>query len=305
MTKYKKIGGDLRPLPKDKRDFSLGGFFGVPKLKDLPIGDFFVGDPLEIKDQGNSDMCTSFATSAVLENHENVLLQPEYLFAIQKSIEGNLDAWGSDLRTAAKAASSEKVRGSGIIEKKDAPFSLETKDRDFLADITNWPEALYELANMHRQLSYFSVDGPYDKFDNFRAALKQHEESNNAILTGSLWEADWTTPDGFIPENPTGIGSGHAFKIFGQIETKLTPSNPSQKLYLVAQLSNGIDIGDKGIFYFPRNVVNKSFNFGAYMFKDINAETIKNLIKEHGFSDFILQLINWLRKGAYKLKCNQ
>src|SRR3990167_5751264 len=100
----KILGGGLLPTPKDKRDFSFGGIFGLPNLKDIPDTSWVVSEPLEIKDQGESDMCTAYALTAVSEDQEGVLLDPLYQFAKIKQIMGEYESWGADLRSACKSA---------------------------------------------------------------------------------------------------------------------------------------------------------------------------------------------------------
>ena len=263
MDTNKKIGGGLRKDVKDRRDFKFGVVFQLPKLEELPK-EFNLGDPLRIADQGDSDLCTGFASCAVSEDQEHIALSPEYVFAKTKELEGDYTTWGADLRMACKAQ-----QKFGTIEKKLAPFNLETHSRDFVANWLNWPTELSENALSHRKVSYFLVTGPYDVFDNFRATLWANREEKQSIITGCLWHYSWTgSPNGIIPKFSLDRGEfGHAFKIFGWKEIAGEP-------YLIAQLSNGTQIGDKGIFFFPRNVVNKEF-FNAYTFKDVDPVIIK------------------------------
>ena len=62
------------------------------------------------------------------------------------------------------------------------------------------------------------------------------------------------------------------FKIFGQ---KIIGS----EIYLVAQLSQGEDVGDRGLFYLPREVVNKEIGaYGIFMFYDMEREEAERII---------------------------
>ena len=58
----------LTQLKGDIRDFSYSLFFGHDF--EIPTVEFTVSDPLEIKDQGTSDMCTAYALSSVSEDQE-------------------------------------------------------------------------------------------------------------------------------------------------------------------------------------------------------------------------------------------
>lgn len=163
----------------------------------------------------------------------------------------------------------------------------EKREQLFLANWENWPKELDEKAKLHKKQSYFAVDGPFDIFDNFRATLWQNREEKRSILTGALWKLEWTSAKkGVIPKNAKIDRYGHAFKIYGQ---KVI----NGELHLVAQLSNGKNIGDGGIFYFPRSVVNKEFSFGAYTFKDIDPDIIKRLNKKLSWKEKFFNWFSW------------
>lgn len=255
-----KKGYGLQPLTEDKRDFSHDVVFGSPKLAELPTGDFFVSHPLKIKDQGMTDFCAGYAAAAVSEDQEDVEINPEYTWQIAKAMIGEeaWKEWGMNLRDICKAAVA-----TGFLDQEYYPFENQEVDRDFLANPANWPKDLAMLAADHRKNSFFAVDGPYDTFDNFRAVMYANRTGRRSILTGVKWRQSWeATPGGVIPKSYEEEGTGHALKIFGQMDIH-------GELHLVAQLSNGEEIGDKGLFYFPREVINKEFVFGAFTFKDM------------------------------------
>jgi len=259
-----KMGWGLRELPPDSRDFSFGKAFGVIDLKDIPAN-FVVAEPIKIEDQKETDFCTGYASSSVSEDQEGVDLDPLYAFAKIKQVQGSPEKWGANLRDTCKAA----VK-FGFIEKTDSPFTLE-KGRDFLADYRNWPEALDEKAKVHRKKSYFKIDGYKEIFDALRAALWMNRDKKKSILTGVGWRDRWNGAEGgIIPDYLTDPIAGHALKIFGQKDI-------GGELYLIAQLSNGRDVGDFGIFYFSRKVINRDFTYGAYIFEDMSPEEAKKI----------------------------
>lgn len=267
-NKKLKLGGGLLPTPKDGRDFSLGGVFGVIDIKTVPNSDFMVATPLEIKDQRDLDFCTGYSLAAVSEDQEGVALDPAFVFAMIKRERGEWQSWGADLRSGCKVAT--KV---GFIAKGDNPEDYSGKSRNFLANWNNWNnlDDLLKIATKHVKQSYFKVDGSYDTFDNFRAALWQHRAEKRSIYTGCVWRSNWTyAKGGIIPKTAGTASVGHAFKICGQ-------KNINGELHLVVQNSYGTDVGDGGLFYFPRSVVNRDFNFGGYIFKDMPTEIAKDL----------------------------
>ena len=282
----KKISLGLREEVKDPRDLKLGAFFKVAPLTDVPLIDFMVGQNIRMKNQKDSDLCTTFSGSTVNEKQEGVELSPEYLFMKGKQMAGNWQAWGLDLRTICRVLT--KV---GAIEQQESPFTLEKNGRDFVANPANWTThilKLDELAKKHKKEAYFNVyDSKYDKFDSIRSALWTFKDEWRTIYTGCPWRSEWTyARDGVVPKEDFEKDYGHAFEICGQ---KMIAGVP----YLVAQLSNGLDVGVSGYLYFPREIVNKEF-YTAYMFKDLASITtpaIQGLLKVQA-----QQQLPWFRR---------
>jgi hypothetical protein len=144
--------------------------------------------------------------------------------------------------------------------------------RDFLANWKNWPEIYDGYALEHKQRTFFAVhEGPYDTFDNIRAALWLFRDKKNSVLAGSYWYVEWGNPaGGVIPKSYNrnfGQPQAHAFKV--RITQKMLNGEP----YLAIQQSYGPAIGDHGTQYFPREVVNREWkDFGAFMFVDMDPE---------------------------------
>jgi len=270
IEQNKVIEGGLKRERKDPRDFSFGGVFGKVEV---PIGDFTVAEPLEIKDQEINipDGCTGYSLSAVSEDQEEVTLSPEFTFAMIKKIQGNWKSWGGGLREGCKSA--VKI---GFIEKSDVPFVVSEKDRNFLANWNNWPWELQLKAQKHAKQSFLRVDEGPDRFEAIRSALWANRGQKQSVYTGCTWRPGWLgAPNGVIPKEPKNGGVGHAIKAFG---IKYINGEP----YLMIQNSYGIDVGDKGIFYFPRSVVNREFTYGAYQFIDLPQAEIKGILREKG-----------------------
>lgn len=250
MDNKKQFNGGLTESKRDVRDFSHSKVFGQIDIGQIP-DNFMVSEPLEIKQQYDSDQCVAFSCCALSEAQENVLLSPEWFFYKMKNGD---TSWGADLRTGCRTAVNV-----GFIEQKDAPYTLkEYTSKDLV--LATWSESLDEKAKEHKKISYFKVDGYENTFDAFQSTLWQNRMEQRLILTGVNWCREWTHSNGIINEMGTS-SFGHAFSIIG----KKTIDN---KEYLIAQLSNG-NIGEKGLFYFERSIVNEAFTFGAYTFKDM------------------------------------
>lgn len=257
----------LHKLTKDDRDYGLGYAYPVPKLSELPLGTWHVKEPLEIKDQGDTDCCSAFSGTAVAEDHEGLALEPGYTFGKTKQIIGRFDLYGADLRSLMQAGCK-----FGFLPKWQSPFSVGVNGRDFCADWKNWDNlGLDELAAPHKQGSFFdAIKGfPYDTFDSIRAALWQHREEGDTIETGSLWYNEWYYGEkGIIPPKYGAPIGAHAYKIFGQ------ELGQDGILRLGLQNSYGVKFGNNGIFYMDRATANKELGpYGIFMWKDIDAKS--------------------------------
>lgn len=257
----------LHKLEHDERDFNLGGVYGFIDILEVPNEDFDVSNLFSgtIKDQGyESDLCTAYTTTSVSEDQEWIELSPEFQFFVTKLLSGNPEEWGANLRTA---CNSLVKYGSLPVE---AYSNMTGKSREFILNSKNWDDNAFFNASFYKKGSFFTVKGRYDTFDNIRCALWQHKKDRSTIATGALWRNDWIyAENGIIPSVYGEEGFGHAFKLRGQ---KIINGEP----YIVAQLSNGDKVGDKGLFYFSRDVVNKEIGpYGLFMFKDISKEEVE------------------------------
>lgn len=252
--------------PEDTRDFSLAGTFQQIKKEEVPLQDFETRKPL-IKDQKDSDFCSSYTVTSVSEDQELVELVPEFQFYVTKVlISKDPDSWGANLRDACLSAVKYGSLPRYVV---DQGYRIPA-DRDLVLNKDTWLDDWFRTALAYKKASLFKVDGRYDTFDNIRCALWQFRDEKRSLAVGAEWREEWTeAKGGIIPkEEFKKKGFGHAFKIYGQ---KMIHGEP----YLKAQLSNSTDIGDDGVYYFPREVVNREFtDYGQFMFKDISRETV-------------------------------
>lgn len=268
----------LRELPKDNRDFPLGALFGVLPLDQLPE-EFELTTPFPIKNQGNTDYCSAYASCGLSELQEQVELYPEWSFACSKEISGNHDAWGQDLRSAVKAHT--KYGGMPV------EHTSEGQNGD-LRRLSSYPDEYLTIAQKHLKSSYFRVDGSYDSFDNIRAAIYKHRNDKQGVIIGVIWS--WNTSD-YVLKNPQDTGWGHAVYITGWNKEGLIMVN-----------SYGESAGKNGKHILTREVVNAFVpRFGAYMLVDMPADEAQDLIARRewvlaGFFGKLYILIrNWWR----------
>jgi hypothetical protein len=243
----------LNPTPIDYNDYSLPKTFGQAILS-LPAE--YIVIPERIMDQSGSDFCGAFSSTAVSESMDMQYLSPEFLFAKMKQITGDIYGYGGDLRSFCKAWIKY-----GTIKQSDAPFSLNDKDRNFLADYKNWPSELDMKAAEFKKESFFRVEKiqGLDLFDSIRQALFNNAIPKRTIFTGAMWYNDWTfAENGIIPTEYSEAAGLHAFRIIGW-----------KNEYLIIQNSYSSRIGNDGLFYMHRQTVNKELTEPCYMFIDL------------------------------------
>lgn len=286
MPEHKKIGGGLRPRPIGQKNFSLSTVFGSLAKDEIPSFDFDIMPDGPLKDQKDLDFCHAFAAAAASGVQDDQAFSPYYQAAKISLLKGNFHTWGADMQTA--LASTTKF---GSCPDAFCPYSYPEQTRDFLADWRNYPDNLDILAKPYQKQSYFDVDGPYDIFDNIRAALWKHRPYARLAIAGCIWHDEWTSaPGGMIPAQASPGGNGHMFLFKGQ---RQFPGESEPRLK--AQLSSGAEIGDRGYFYFTRAVVNREFApFGQMMLVDMPRE-MAQYYHEQGISIQDNVLVKWLK----------
>lgn len=249
-----KHNHSLRTLPPDNRDFSLGAFKTLPELKDLPPS-FRL--PYRVKNQGDTDLCSAYATCAVSEAQEGFELIPEYTFASSKLITGDIEEWGQDLRSACKA----HVK-FGALAAYEIPETFLDSTPEKLRDFATWQD-YQSSAELHKKQSYFLVTGPYDAFDNIRATLYQYQ---TPIAIGIQFGYPLTQKT----LNKIKTGYGHAMTVIGyEVDEDGEP-------VLIVGNSYGEEAGDRGVHYITREVINHWFDtYGAFTFVDVDPEQVK------------------------------
>lgn len=286
----KNYGTGLKKRTEDKRDIKSHKVLGVAHLTGLPEN--YDIESLEIYNQGSLDFCSAFATTSIAEDEFSKDFSPEWFFAQIKDLTGDWQSWGAELRDAMKAGCKR-----GFLPKEYLPFDTSTKDRNFLANPANWSESLKGYATEYQFKSFAEVTGPYDMFDNIRSTLWQNREARQSILAGTMWRDGWfQAVDGIIPSEPSADYEGHAIKIRGWTTMYGIP-------YLVIQNSWGKGQGKNGLFFFPREVVNRDFPiYGAYSFTQYTKDEARKLSDARW--TILAQLYIALARLVLKLKYN-
>lgn len=252
----------LRKLPHDARDLRFGSLFTLKSAADLPL-EFETAEPLKIKDQKASDYCGAFSSTSVSEDQETVELDPLWQFMKTKVLEGDPQAYGTDLRYIGKSFTK-----FGSIEAKDSPYTVDTP-RETIVDPSSWRDKNYDELSLAHQKSSFAFVTPdfgMDFFDTLRSTMFHGDKQSVAI--GMAWCAEWLGAAGGVVASLGTVVSGHAVKLYGWKQINGEP-------YIKVQLSNGKNIGDQGIFYFSRVVINSQQEYGAIVFTKYDADWLK------------------------------
>lgn len=259
----------------DPRKLSRKKKFGSFDASQIP--DFDLDPNAKILDQGLSSMCTAFANCGVSGVQEGVELSPEFAFQKTNLLSGLRHSDGADPDKAFKVHTK-----FGCIEQRDNPFKLAEKGQYAIEDPIAWDSSLDELALDHRKFSYMECDQAENKFDSIRIAMYQSylkfQQTNDIrdkklASVGFYWLPSFTyAPNGIIPNDTsrsTREGSGHNVRARGQKTINGIP-------YLIIQNSYGTGVGDNGLHYFPREVINKYVAF-AKTFEDIDSDNEKQI----------------------------
>lgn len=98
----------------------------------------------------------------------------------------------------------------------------------------------------------FSKAVPIDSWFQFETVRKTMFYNKRSLWIGIHWQPEWTfVKDGILFEVPDWkTYLPHAMKIFGQVEI-------NGIMYIKAQDSRGLKSGDQGIWYLPKEVIEK------------------------------------------------
>lgn len=193
---------------------------------------------------------------------------PIFQFSKIKQIRNEWQSYGANIREAMLSFTKY-----GSLLKKYSPFTYDEgkptdRTRDIVSNWNNWDKSLDALAAKNKAPAFFTADGPNQPFDNIRSILWQNKQKGikSGVVLGMYWKGTWGSA--IIPDdgqeasyNATGA---HCTWVRGQ-------KTIGGQIYLVVQNSYGAGAGDDGLFYFPREVINRNFPiFGAYYFYPIS-----------------------------------
>lgn len=182
-----------------------------------------ISQPLEIKKQAKGDECIPCAIASIAESVTGRLIDP--LFTYNK------------LKDSQFGFVPEQVCQSVISD----GFQLQAGGE---------PVKIFKEFKSVFTFPYF-----FNIFDGIKRVLLT---KNKGVLAGCYWQPEWDKKkDGIIDSMYQNLALfPHAFKVFG-----ITEKNGI--IYLMVQNSQGKEVGDNGIFYFPESIA-KNFQFAYY-----------------------------------------
>lgn len=272
------IHNGLRPILHDRsRDFDHRRFWPIKRqlfgatnaLPGLPVT---LGNiPVAINDQQASDFCTAFEVSEAISNQCGIQMSPEAQTAIEGKIAGAPIFGGTDPKTALSG---------GLLGAfpSPAPLSFATNGWQEPAEWQLYPTNFF--ANIpNGRPSYYAIviTSGLDVYDNIKLALWDAKQDPAPGFTPTVNMGFWFNTfnqvgaDGIVPQlQPNELPiTRHAY---GYIDYKTINGTE----YLVAQLSQGVEFGDKGLLYFSRGNVNQAWQnmvangIGLYIFRSKN-----------------------------------
>ena len=224
-----------------------------------------------ILDQNGWNECTGYMKAGIDESQYGVVFSPAWNYAKEGAEDPPPTANGYSMRDPFQVGcdyGAVPINSPGVLLEASQGF-------DFTLDPKNWPADLDVEAQPYAHPGYAAVSGPYDNFDSMRSAMWNEQSKKRAIGFGVMWYNEWTdAPGGVIPETYSSKDGLHAVKMAGWSTTKRDGSfiNPTTKeLYQVWQNTWNTDVGDGGLFYASRTVVNRELDpvsLGIYIYTD-------------------------------------
>lgn len=272
-----KWGLKERIKHRDPRNLKRSNHFGAANLDSIP-SDFDLAPDFEVLNQLDSTFCTAFSNAVASGIQEDKILSPEFGIQKTKLIQGgDPHSWGANPYAGFKS----QVKYGGL-ERKDNPFPLEEKGGYFVEDPANWTAQIPNLdpkAFEHRKKSYMEADDFDNHFDSALSTMwsshqasKAYNETSKkrAILWGVMWQPSWTYAEGGVIPNDT---SGFDKTLPHQVCLKGSKMI-NGKRYLIVQNSWG-QLGDKGLYYVPREVMNSKYTIYLESLEDIDPNVAK------------------------------
>lgn len=237
------------------RNFSHHKLFGTLPANQLPITLGRVRR--QVENQKATLRCTGYGTAKNGDYIHGFRCHPDWQAAKIGKLQGvSVDISGGDPNAAMRSE-----RDCGYL-----PYELDTVHSLASNTVENTGINSFDLAldkaaidnHVAGFVGAYDPKAPGDIFDQICSALTMAYDPTiglgATVQAFGKWYGGWYPRDGFIPTSYDTQNFGYHHWIF------IDFCWINGKSYLVAQNSGGDWIGDKGFFYFPREVVNREFN---------------------------------------------
>jgi hypothetical protein len=243
-----------RPWRWDPREtgFSHKKHFGSASPQALPK-DGLKRPRRPVEDQLYTLRCGAYSAAVSNGYIRSIRFHPDW----QAIKIGKKQGYSVDIKGSEPRACMSSLRDDGSIPFDASVVHLAQHRMEETANPFNYPATADDMAQHNRITAYLGVDDKFDYFDDIKWAL--FRAYNPATRTGPVvhafgtWYDEWTeAPHGFVPSFYQSFTGWHAYLFVDWC-------NIDGREYLIAQNSYGSGLGDKGFFYFPREVVNREF----------------------------------------------
>ena len=195
----------------------------------------------QILDQNGYPRCTGYSGVAVKASVFGREFDPEAFYRAEGVIAGKVSEQGYDLR-----------------------ILMETGIKYGALPLTG------ELAGGFKDRGYFKITGS-DLFEAVRQSIYAEREKHDTAVAGVMWYNEWSTaPTGIVQEGYKSQLGLHAVKIAGFCTL-------NEISYIVIQNSFGTSVGNRGLFYFNKEIFNREFREGIYIWSDTENLDIKTI----------------------------
>lgn len=214
-------------------------------------------------------MCTAMANCGVSSIQEGVDLSPEYAYQKTNLLMGVKTSTGADPYKALSVHTK-----FGCIERKDSPLTLGPDSKFLIENPDNWDKGLDEKAKIHRKNAYFDCDQGKDKFESILSVMwesyqkflvTKNKSDLRPVSCGFYWFGEMQyAPNGIVPNisKPKKEAGNH--NVYARLAKKI-----NGEWCIGFTNSYGREIGDNGVHYMTRDVVNRYIVF-KQTFEDLD-----------------------------------
>lgn len=232
----------------------------------------FMPDSGPPHDQGMSLRCTGYGNAVQGYLIHGIPMNPDWSAAKVGQKQGrSVDEMGGDPNACMKS-----MRDDGFLPLSAASYTWRSHGYAG-SGMNSWNRSLDDVARKYdTAIAFFKVDGPHDVFDNIRNAITLAYDNDTMRGPGvdafGRWFHPWTdAPGGIITDTykESDFAGYHRWVFFGWKQI-------NGVTYLAAKNSYG-SRGDNGVYYFPRQIVNREFTKWGTTLKVLKTVTPEQL----------------------------